>query len=107
LAHGALPAAPLDVVRRVLARSWRVGLGDVPPAVLPYLVQPWVIATDRLEAIGWEPAHTNEETLLETHDALGAEAIPTVKLAVAAAGAVAVGGIAGYAVRRATRGTRA
>ena len=84
-----MPAAPLDVVRRVLARSWRSGIGDVPPAVLPYLVQPWVIATDRLEAIGWRPAHTNEETLLETHDALGAEAIPTVRIAAAAGGAVA------------------
>ena len=57
------------------------------PRCCPYLVQPWVIATDRLEAIGWRPAHTNEETLLETHDALGADAIPTGKIAVAAAGA--------------------
>ena len=48
-----------------------------------------MIATDRLEAIGWRPGHTNEETLLETHDALGADAIPTAKIAVAAAGAVA------------------
>jgi UDP-glucose 4-epimerase len=106
LARGALPAAPIDVVRRVLARSWRAGLGDVPPAVLPYLVQPWVIATDRLEAIGWSPAHTNEETLLETHDALAAEAVPTVKLAVAAAGAVLLGAAAGYAVRRSVRAAR-
>jgi nucleoside-diphosphate-sugar epimerase len=103
LARGALPAAPLDVVRRVLARSWRSGLGDVPPAVLPYLVQPWVIATDRLEAIGWRAAHTNEEALLETHDALGDDAIPTARVAGAAAGAVALGVVAGYAVRRAAR----
>jgi len=103
LTRGALPAAPLDVVRRVLVRSWRAGLGDVPPAVLPYLVQPWVIATDRLGAIGWTPAHTNEETLLETHDALGAEAIPTVRLAAAAFGAVVVGAVGGYAIRRMAR----
>ena len=102
LTRGALPAAPLDVVRRVLARSWRAGLGDVPPAVLPYLVQPWVIATDRLEGIGWAPEHTNEETLLETHDALGAEALTTAKLA-AAVGAVVVGAVGGYALRRAAR----
>jgi hypothetical protein len=69
-------------------------------------VQPWVIATDRLEAIGWSPAHTNEETLLETHDALAAEAVPTVKLAVAAAGAVLLGAAAGYAVRRSVRAAR-
>ena len=106
LTRGALPAAPLDVVRRVLARSWRAGIGDVPPSVLPYLVQPWVIATDRLEAIGWQPGHTNEETLLETHDALGADAIPTRKIAVAAAGAVVLGAVAGYAVRRSVRAVR-
>jgi UDP-glucose 4-epimerase len=106
LAQGALPAVPLDVVRRVLARSWRAGIGDIPPAVLPYLVQPWVIATDRLEAIGWSPAHTNEETLLETHDALRAEAIPTAKLAAAAAGALVVGTGVGYAVRRSVRAAR-
>lgn len=100
LARGALPAAPLDVVRRVLARTWRSGIADVPPAVLPYLVQPWVIATDRLESIGWKPGHTNEETLLETHDALGADAIPTVRIAAAAAGAVVAGAAAGYVVRR-------
>ena len=47
--------------------------------------------------------HTNEETLLETHDALGADAIPTKKIAVAAAGAVVLGAVAGYAVRRSVR----
>lgn len=105
LARGSLPAAPLDVVRRVLARTWRSGIADVPPAVLPYLVQPWVIATDRLESIGWTPRHTNEETLLETHDALGADVIPTVKIAAAAAGAMLAGAAAGYAVRRTMRAT--
>ena len=78
----------------------------MPPAVLPYLVQPWVIATDRLEAIGWSPVHTNEETLLETHDALGADAIPTTKIALAAAGAVVAGAAAGYAIRRVARRER-
>ena len=106
LARGALPAAPIDVVRRVLARSWRSGIGDVPPAVLPYLVQPWVIATDRLEAIGWRAQHTNEETLLETHDALSRDALPTARLAAAAVGAVALGAVAGYAVRRLTKRSR-
>ena len=93
-------------MRRVLARSWRAGIVDVPPSVLPYLVQPWVIATDRLEAIGWRPTHTNEETLLETHDAMAADAIPTVKLAVAGAGAVVAGAAAGYVVRQVARGRR-
>ncbi|MGZ4678353.1 MAG: NAD-dependent epimerase/dehydratase family protein [Acidimicrobiia bacterium] len=106
LARGALPAAPLDVVRRVLARSWRAGVGDVPPAVLPYLVHPWVIATDRLEGIGWRAEHTNEETLLETHDALAADAGPSLAVVGGVAGLAAIGAAGGYAVHRFVRSHR-
>jgi UDP-glucose 4-epimerase len=70
LPRGSLPAVPLDLVRRALTRAWGAGVGEIPPTVLPYLVHPWVVATDRLEGIGWQAAHTNEETLLETYDAL-------------------------------------
>lgn len=100
LGSGALPAAPLDLVRRVLTRSWHAGVGEIPPTVLPYLVQPWVIATDRLEALGWSPEHTNEETLLETHDALAPSGPPVARLAGAAAGAAALGLVGGYALYR-------
>ena len=55
-----------EPLRRVLVRTWSVGVGDVPPAVVPYLVFPWVVASDRLQALGWTPIHTNEETILET-----------------------------------------
>jgi UDP-glucose 4-epimerase len=90
LPRGSLPAAPLDVVRRVLERSWRAGVGDVPPSVLPYLVHSWVVATDRMEAVGWRATHTNEETLLETYDAIGRDG----RGRVLAAGAVAAGALA-------------
>lgn len=43
---------------------WRLGWGGTPPAALPYLVHPWVVANDRLRATGWSPAHTNEEALV-------------------------------------------
>jgi uncharacterized membrane protein len=95
-----LPAAPIDLLRRVMSRSWRAGIGDVPPAVLPYLVQPWVIATDRLEALGWCAEHTNEETLLETHDALAPAGPPTARIIGALAAAAAVGAVGGYAAFR-------
>ena len=36
-------------------------LGEVPPGVVPYLVHPWVVANERLRALGWAPRHTNEE----------------------------------------------
>lgn len=106
LTRGALPAAPLDVLRRVLARSWSVGLGDVPPSVLPYLIAPWVIATDRLEALGWSATHSNEETLLETHDALADDALPSLKVVGAVAATAAVGVSAALAARRIARRRR-
>jgi nucleoside-diphosphate-sugar epimerase len=59
-----LPPLPLAVARRVLGALWVAGLGDAPPEVLPYLVHPWVVANDRLKALGWAPRHTNEEAIL-------------------------------------------
>jgi UDP-glucose 4-epimerase len=100
LARGALPAVPLDALRRVLERSWRAGIGEVPPSIIPYLVNPWVVATDRLEALGWTATHTNEETLLETHDAMPHTAVPAPALIAGAAGAAAAGIAGGLILRR-------
>lgn len=44
--------------------AWRLGWGGAPAPAVPYLVHPWVVANDRLEATGWSPAHTNEEALV-------------------------------------------
>ena len=101
--RSALPAMPLDVMRRLLARSWQSGVGEIPPSVLPYVLHPSVIATDRLESLGWQAQHTNEETLLETHEALGP--VPTInpKLAAAAVGVAAAGVAAGVVLNRARR----
>ncbi len=94
LPRGSLPAVPLDLVRRALTRTWGAGVGEVPPSVLPYLLHPWVVATDRLEATGWRAAHSNEETLLETYDAMPPVPVrPEVAaglLGLGVAGAVAV-----------------
>ena len=50
---------------RWLRRTWDLGIGDVPPGVVPYLVHPWVIANDRLQAEGWAPRHSNAEAIAE------------------------------------------
>ena len=105
LPHGSLPAVPLDVLRRAYTRSWQAGLGDVPPSMLPYLVHPWVVATDRLEATGWSARHTNEETLLETYDTLASGGLSPVVVA-GAAGAAALGVAGGFALRRLLRRRR-
>lgn len=65
-----VPSLPVRVVTWLLRRAWSVGVGDVPPTVVPYLVHPWVVANDRLRAAGWAPSHTNEDTILETSDAV-------------------------------------
>jgi len=65
------PALHAETLERVLRRTWVLGLGDVPPGVVPYLVHPWVVANDALKAHGWQPRHTNEEAILQGVDALG------------------------------------
>jgi UDP-glucose 4-epimerase len=68
VARALLPARPGLAVpeawmTRVLGALWRLGLGEVPPGVVPYLVHPWVVANDRLRALGWRPTYSNEEAL--------------------------------------------
>jgi UDP-glucose 4-epimerase len=58
-----VPAVPEEVLTRWLRVWWAVGAAEVPPTVVPYLVHPWVVANDRLRALGWTPAYTNEEAI--------------------------------------------
>jgi hypothetical protein len=39
-------------------------MGGVAPEWIPYATFPWVVASDRLRAEGWDPAHTGAQTLL-------------------------------------------
>ena len=86
-----------QTLERVLRRTWVLGLGDVPPGVVPYLVHPWVVANDALKAHGWQPRHTNEEAILEGVDALGP---PSRKGRRAVAGVVAGATIVAVAASR-------
>jgi UDP-glucose 4-epimerase len=79
------PAVGAELAERALRRLWPVGIVDVPPSAIPYLVHPWVVAVDRLRAAGWAPRHTNAETVLACLDRR--ERSTRVPLAVAAAGA--------------------
>ncbi len=90
---------------RALARTWALGVGDVPPGIVPYLVHPWVIANDRLRAAGWEPRHTNEQAIREGVATLAATSAGPDPRAVAgvAAGAVVVTLVAYRLTRRRTR----
>jgi nucleoside-diphosphate-sugar epimerase len=66
--HRRPPAVPEEVADRALRALWATGVGDAPPAVLPYLMYPWVLANDRLKSHGWAPRHTNEEAILLAGD---------------------------------------
>lgn len=59
-----LPGLPNEAAERVLQMMWGSGLGDAPPAVVPYLAHPWVVANDRMKDAGWTPSHSNEEAIL-------------------------------------------
>jgi UDP-glucose 4-epimerase len=78
------PSVGPELMERALRRLFTAGLVDVPPSEVPYLVHPWVVAVDRLRAEGWNPQHTNEETVLAC--LRGREPASAWKAAVAAAG---------------------
>ena len=63
---GVAPKVP--VPERVAKRVLRWGLGPTPPELVPYTLNPWVVATDRLRAAGWTPATSSEEACVEAHD---------------------------------------
>ncbi len=63
--RSSVPALPAEAMERMLARTWDLGIGDVPAGVVPYLTHPWVIANDKLKAAGWTPVHGNAEAIRE------------------------------------------
>lgn len=98
LPRSMMPALPAELLERVLHRTWTSGVGEIPPGVVPYLVHPWVISTDRLQQLNWHAQHTNEEAILDGLDSLPPPASHT-RVRVAAAGAAA-GALLVYAFRR-------
>jgi len=107
---GAPPKVPLParVASKLVWWGFRAGLGPTPPALVPYTLHPWVVASDRLRQRGWAPEVTNEEACVEAHE-VGAWATLSPRrrqelaLAVAGAGVAAAVAGAGYGVWRAVR----
>jgi nucleoside-diphosphate-sugar epimerase len=66
---GALVAPPsvpprlAGLARRAL---WASRIGSTPPEAEAYATHPWVIAADRLGALGWTPTHSAEEAVVAT-----------------------------------------
>ena len=68
---GERPRLPLPerLSELVSGLRWRFLRGPIPPGLLPYTHEPWVISNGRLRAAGWVPTVTNEQTYVESTDA--------------------------------------
>jgi len=83
-----------EAMRRLVDRAYRLGIGELTPAVVELFQRPWVMANERLRGTGWVPTRTNEEALLATvvehadHVALGRLRTTRRTLRLAAAAAV-------------------
>jgi nucleoside-diphosphate-sugar epimerase len=57
---------PVRLAQAVASWSWDLWRLGVPREAAAYATHPWVVAPDRLKAIGWTPLFTSEEALVAT-----------------------------------------
>lgn len=67
---------PSWAARALAAARWRFGVSPVPPGVVPYTSHSWVVANDRMRALGWQATHTNEEAWVVSHEPGPLDRIP-------------------------------
>ena len=99
---------PDGAATRLAEWSWRMRLGPMPPGLVPYTQFPWVVASDRLRASGWEPRWSNEEAFVAGHagspwSMLSPKRRQELALGAAGVGAAAFGIATGLLVRKARR----
>jgi len=107
---GGSPRLPVPtwLARRLTDIGWRYQLAPTPPGFLPYVSAPWVVANDRLRALGWEPGSTNDEAFVASHGAapwaqISPQRRQELALGVAATVLVGAGAAAAAVVRRRLR----
>jgi len=68
---GAVPRVKLPerVSEVVTNLRWRFQRGPIPPGLRSYTKSPWLVANDRLKAVGWQPSVTNEQAYVEGTEA--------------------------------------
>jgi nucleoside-diphosphate-sugar epimerase len=99
---------PSWVARAFVSWRWRTGLASAPPGLVAYTTYPWVVANDRLRALGWQAANTNEEAFVAGHDPLRTDRLTARRkqqLSLGMAGG-AVAGTIGTAIALALRARR-
>lgn len=62
---------PEPLAFAVAERAWRLGFSEVPAGYLHYVMHPWVLSTEKLDAAGFTCARGHAETLRETVAAAG------------------------------------
>ena len=55
---------PGDISDMWLRTGRRLGIRPTPEGIEPYVHNPWVVANDKLRALGWTPRFTNEEAFV-------------------------------------------
>jgi hypothetical protein len=96
---------PRRAVGVLTAATRQLGGGHLRSSALPYGLNPWVVASDRLRAAGWTPRYTSEEALVESTavprwSGLSPERRQRIALTAAAGGLVGlVGGVAALVAR--------
>ncbi len=68
-----VPARLVGPARRLLGLA---GADAIPPGAEAYVTHPWVVAADRLRALGWTPAHTTSEALVDTTECSALATLP-------------------------------
>jgi nucleoside-diphosphate-sugar epimerase len=61
-----LPERVAEVIGRL---RWQFQRGPIPPGLRSYTRSPWLVANDRLKAVGWQPTVTNEQAYVEGTEA--------------------------------------
>lgn len=107
---GAVPRMKLpDRVNEVVTNlRWRFQRGPIPPGLRSYTRSPWLVANDRLKAVGWQPMVTNEQAYVEGTDSKWWTMVSPKRRQEITLGGVAVAAVVGLllvvrAVRRAHR----
>ena len=100
---------PTWAARAAAAVRQQAGLAPIPPGIVPYTSHSWVVANDRIRALGWEADYSNEQAWVVSHDPRPLEQMPArqrQEFALAVAAALAVGLVVGavLVVRRLRRG---
>ncbi len=93
---------PAWLIEPAVDLRWRFQRGPIPPGLWPFAQHPWLVANDRLKAVGWRPTVTNEQAYVE-----GTEARWWTMLTPQRKQELALGGMVGAVVAAAAGGLKA